>query len=174
MGGAARQTLSRTTHFRRNFINLLGIGAWRVRCILNGSISVWGQSGTIIAGNLPPWSGPMNETLADLKAELMTEAEGLIDELVAWTSDTPRPTLTQIEDIILKLRQRLSERMALAVIAAQATVRPVPGPGCPTCGREMHYKDMKANTVESRVGVLPLERGYYYCATCQSGLFPPG
>ncbi len=116
----------------------------------------------------------MNETRSDLKADLMTEAEGLIDELVAWTADTPAPTLTQIEDIVLKLRQRLSERMAVAVIEAQATVRPVPGPRCPTCGREMHYKDRKANTVASRVGQLPLERGYYYCEPCKSGLFPPG
>lgn len=116
----------------------------------------------------------MNDAPANLKAELMTQAEALIDELVEWTADTPAPTLTQIEDIVLKLRQRLSERMALAVIEAQATVRPVPGPCCPTCGREMHYKDRKANTVESRVGSLPLERGYYYCEPCKSGLFPPG
>ena len=116
----------------------------------------------------------MTDACAELKAELMTEAEGLIDELVAWTADTPAPTLTQIEDIVLKLRQRLSKRMALAVIEAQAAVRPVPGPHCPTCGREMHYKDYKTNTVESRVGALPLERGYYYCEPCKHGLFPPG
>lgn len=116
----------------------------------------------------------MPETRSDLKSELMTEAEGIIDELVAWTAETPAPNLTQIEDIVLKLRQRLSERMALAVIEAQATVGPVPGPGCPTCGREMHYKDRKANTVESRVGQLPLRRGYYYCEACKRGLFPPG
>ena len=102
----------------------------------------------------------------------MTQAEGVIDELVAWAAETPAPTLTQIEDIVLKLRQRLSERMALAVIEAQETVRPVPGPSCPTCGREMLYKDMKTNTVESQVGPLPLERSYYYCVTCHSGLFP--
>jgi hypothetical protein len=116
----------------------------------------------------------MNDTCTDLKTELMTQAEVFIDELVEWTADTPAPTLTQIEDIVLKLRQRLSERMALAVIGAQAAVRPVPGPNCPTCGREMHYKDRKANTVESRVGRLPLERGYYYCEPCKTGLFPPG
>jgi hypothetical protein len=116
----------------------------------------------------------MNDTRADLKAELMTAAEVLIDELVEWTADTPAPTLTQIEDIVLKLRQRLSERMALGVIGAQAAVRPVPGPSCPSCGREMHYKDRRANIIESRVGRLPLKRGYYYCKTCTTWLFPPG
>jgi hypothetical protein len=115
----------------------------------------------------------MTEMRTDLKSELMTEAEGIIDELVAWTAETPAPNLTQIEDVVLKLRQRLSERMALAVIEAQASVRPVPGPSCATCGREMHYKDRKGHTVESRVGQLPLARGYYYCETCTSGLFPP-
>ncbi|MEP7359637.1 MAG: hypothetical protein ABI847_20460 [Anaerolineales bacterium] len=116
----------------------------------------------------------MKDTRDDLKAKLMTQAEALIDELVDWTADTPAPTLTQIEDVVLKLRKRMSEQMALAVIDGQDAVRPVPGPACPTCGGEMHYKDRKANTVESRVGALPLERGYYYCEPCKQGLFPPG
>lgn len=116
----------------------------------------------------------MKRTRAEQKRELLAQAEVLIDELLDWTADTPAPTLTQIEDVILKLRKRLSEQMALAVIQAQDTVRPVPGPQCPTCGREMHYKDRKATTVESRVGKLPLERSYYYCEGCQGGFFPPG
>jgi uncharacterized protein with PIN domain len=72
------------------------------------------------------------------------------------------------------LRKRLGEQMAQAVIASQASLRPAPGPKCPRCGQEMHYKDQKANTVESRLGTLPLERGYYYCETCRQGIFPPG
>jgi uncharacterized protein with PIN domain len=116
----------------------------------------------------------MRRTRAELKADLTQVAEEVIDELLDWNEDTAAPRLTQIEDIVLKVRQRLSERMAHAVIEAQEATRPVPGPRCPTCGHEMHYKDMKHNTVESRVGHLPLERGYYYCQTCQTGLFPPG
>ena len=116
----------------------------------------------------------MRRPRAELKADLTKVADEVIDELLDWTEGTPVPTLTQIEDIVLKLRQRLSERMAQAVIEAQEATRPVPGPICPSCGCEMHYKSMKQNTVESRVGHLPLERGYYYCDTCRAGLFPPG
>ena len=82
-----------------------------------------------------------------------------IDALLDWTDQTPRPNLTQIENAVLKMRKRLGEQAAQAVIEAQDTHRPVPGPGCPTCQREMHYKDTKAQTVESRVGHLRSREG---------------
>jgi len=116
----------------------------------------------------------MRQSRAELKATLQVEADQAIDELLDWADEHAAPTLTEIEHIILKLRQRLSAQMARAIVQAQDAMRPVPGPRCCTCGREMHYKDLKDNTVESRVGSLPLERGYYYCETCRAGLFPPG
>ncbi len=116
----------------------------------------------------------MSPTRAEVRAQLLTEAERSIDELLDWTDQTPRPNLTQIENAVLKLRKHLGEQAAQVVIEAQATCRPVPGPLCPRCQREMHYKDMKAQTLESRVGQLQVSRGYYYCETCHQSLFPPG
>jgi predicted nucleic acid-binding Zn-ribbon protein len=109
-----------------------------------------------------------------LKAELMAEAEAAIDELLGWHEDTSAPTLTEIEEVVLTLRKRLGERMTEVVVEDQEAVRPVPGPACKGCGREMHYKGMKEVRVEGRTGRAKLERGYYYCDRCKSGLFPPG
>ena len=111
---------------------------------------------------------------AVIKAELMKKAEAVIDELLNWHQETEQPNLTQVEGKVLELRQRLSEQMAETVIEQQAAVRPVPGPSCAGCGAEMRYKGMKDKTVLSWVGELKLERGYYYCDQCRTGLFPPG
>ena len=116
----------------------------------------------------------MNRTGDQLRAELLAAAEEVIDELLEWHERSEAPTLVEIEDAVLDLRKRLGERMAQAVIEDQEAVHPIPGPACPTCGREMHYKDMKGLTVNGRVGDIALERAYFYCDRCGSGLFPPG
>jgi len=82
----------------------------------------------------------MARTRAELKAELMVQADLLIDELLDWNEQTPAPNLTQIEDVMLKLRKRLGEQAARVVIESQAVRCSVPGPVCPVCQREMHYK----------------------------------
>ncbi len=116
----------------------------------------------------------MKHTREEKRAALEAKAKELIDELMQWSEATERPDLTQIEDEILKLRQVLSESMLEAVIAEQETHRPVPGPLCPKCGKEMHYKGDKPRRVTSRVGEVKLDRGHYYCSQCKEGLFPPG
>ncbi len=109
----------------------------------------------------------------EMKAELMKEAEAMIDELMAWNKETQKPNLRQVEEIILKLRQKMSEQMAQKVIEGQESVHPVPGPVCDGCGKEMNYKGHKKKTITSWVGEVALERSYYYCNQCRTGLFPP-
>ena len=104
----------------------------------------------------------------------MTVAKELIDELLEWDEQTGAPTLTQIEEKILKLRKQFGEQMAQVVLAGQEARQPVPGPTCERCQDEMRYKGMKEIGLESWLGSLELERGHYYCRRCQAGVFPPG
>jgi DNA repair exonuclease SbcCD ATPase subunit len=115
----------------------------------------------------------MNSSREGRKARLMKVAEGVIDELLDWSETTLEPNLTQIETEVGRLRKTLGEQMALEVIEGQEVKQLVPGPRCPECGQEMRYKGQKEVTVESWVGDLRVERGYYHCPDCKVGLFPP-
>jgi hypothetical protein len=109
----------------------------------------------------------------EIRTELQAEAARMIDELMAWQAATPTPNLTQIEDAVLKVRQRLSERMAELLIESQEAVRPGITPRCPQCQGKLRFKDEQPRTVESRTGKLEVARAYYYCPHCQAGFFPP-
>jgi hypothetical protein len=105
---------------------------------------------------------------------MMAQMEEIIDDLLDWHEENEAPTLTQIEDAVLELRKRVSAEMANAVVEDQEAVRPVPGPACPECGEEMHYKGMKEVNIATRTGEVDVLRAYYYCDRCRRGLFPPG
>lgn len=116
----------------------------------------------------------MRKKRSELKGSLMREAEAVIDELLTWEEQVEAPDLSQIEEVVLKLRQRLSEKMAEAVLQQQENVVRVPGPLCPECRAEMRYKGEHSKEVSSWVGEIQLKRGYYHCHQCKTGLFPPG
>ena len=114
----------------------------------------------------------MKRSKAKLKAEYMTEAEELFDELINWDENTPEPDMAQIEEIVLTLRKRMGKRMAETVLARQEKMQPAEKINCPECKQEMENKGQKGNEVETRVGNLKIERSYYYCPRCQRGFFP--
>lgn len=116
----------------------------------------------------------MRHTRAQKRAELLAAAEAAIEEFLDWEEKASKPTLTEMEDVVLKLRPVLSRRMLEVAMADQDATQLVEGPACPTCGHAMRYKGQKGTTIESRLGTIAVERGHYYCAHCESGLFPPG
>lgn len=116
----------------------------------------------------------MKKSQVRLKAEFMAEAEALFDQLMEWDEQTAKPKLTQIEEIVLQLRQRLGEQMVQAVLARQENRQPAEKLSCPQCQGELEPKGEKGKRVESQVGSLQIERSYYYCPGCRQGFFPSG
>jgi hypothetical protein len=115
----------------------------------------------------------MRRTREQLEAELLVEAKAAIEELVGWERQADAPTLTEMEDRVLALRQRLGQGLLEALIEDQEARQPAVAPVCRQCGAGMRYKGQKETHIESRLGGLAVQRGYYYCARCESGLFPP-
>ena len=114
----------------------------------------------------------MKLTRAEKEARLRKAADELIERLLEWEEENKAPNLTQIEDEVLMLRRRFGEELVAVVIAGQEAQQPTKNPKCEKCGVEMRYKGGKERTLESRVGELAIERGYFYCACCKAGFFP--
>jgi len=82
-------------------------------------------------------------------------------------------TLSAIEEIALGMRAKIGEEVTQALVDQQGRVE-VPGPSCPGCGQEMHYKGLKKRRIMTRSGEVEWKRPYYYGAACRRGFFPPG
>lgn len=116
----------------------------------------------------------MRRTPEQLETELLAEAQALIAELVAWERQAGAPKLSQMEEKALAVRQQFGKRLLKALIEDQEARQPAEPPQCPTCGSAMRYKGPKGTDIETRLGGIKVERGYYHCAHCDRGLFPPG
>lgn len=116
----------------------------------------------------------MRRSREQLHKELMAEAESAIDELLTWREGSAPPTLTEVEDIVLKLRKQLGKRMVEILAEGEEATQPAEAPLCPQCEGGLRYRGQKGVTIESRAGTLRVQRGYYHCQHCGSGFFPLG
>ncbi len=110
----------------------------------------------------------------EMRAKLRAEADAIVEECLNWQEGAKAPTLTEMEDVVLMLRERLSKRMLELMVTEQEAVKPEAAPRCGQCGEVMTYKGQKKRGVGTRAGVLAMERAHYYCPGCEAGLFPPG
>ena len=106
------------------------------------------------------------------------EAEAIAVELahkaVAWQAAHPRAMLEELEEALLQLRAEFGQQLAQVLLEHREATHPVPGPCCPQCGEELHYKGDKPLHPPTTLGDLAFERGYYHCPECNQGVFPPG
>jgi len=114
----------------------------------------------------------MTKSQATTKAELLQEAEKLIEELLDWQIAHPHSDFGEMETFILHLRKRFGQRVAEALPEIQEERQPVSAPPCPGCGQKLRNKGQPALTFVSLLGELTVRRGYYYCETCQRGYHP--
>lgn len=116
----------------------------------------------------------MKSTAEQLKAEFLLEAETLFDELMKWDESHEAPNLTEIEDVVLALRQKFGEQLVEKILKRQENRAPAKHIECGKCGAQMVPKGQKSNQITTRVGAFKVNRAHYYCPECQLGFFPPG
>ena len=113
-----------------------------------------------------------------IKAKIIQEAKEemarLLEGAAEWQVKNGDYTWDELEKEVLKIRQRFGEQLMGVMVKHREGARPVPGPECPECKQEMHYKGIKQRKIVSTLGEVPLKRGYYYCSQCRRSIFPPG
>lgn len=108
-------------------------------------------------------------------------ADEVGQELVAWREAHPRATLSEIEDAVIEVTERLQARLLQDLAEASAAADPG-GAGtaeracCPECGGELEPRGQAERTVQVQRQRRPLRlrRGYAVCSACGVGRFPPG
>lgn len=106
------------------------------------------------------------------KAAFLGAAETMYEELVAWRQKHLEASFDEIADQVTPRRQALLGPL-LAQLAQTADER-IEAPACETCGQPMRYKGTPQRQVAHREGEAELKRAYWYCDSCEQGLFPPG
>lgn len=111
----------------------------------------------------------------ELKAQMKAKAAAAIEQLFAEKKRPHEIKLSDIEQAVHAAGEAIKADLTRGLVEQVSEEDAVvPGPLCPQCGQEMHYKGRKAKHLITETGEVTVNRAYYYCETCRSGLFPPG
>jgi hypothetical protein len=107
-----------------------------------------------------------------LRQQLHERFDRWLDRLEAALPEG-EPTLGQVSETIWALRQQLTGGVAETIVhhtyseEQQRSHMP-----CPTCTRLLPARGPVHRCVETLVGVVALERPYFYCPGCRTGTYP--
>jgi YgiT-type zinc finger domain-containing protein len=93
-----------------------------------------------------------------------------------WHAAHPDATLAEMEAAVEEQLTRLRTHLLQArLTAGTAEAAETERPRCPQCGTPLQRRGRRRRTLTGRGGgALHLDRPYYECPACGSGLFPPG
>jgi hypothetical protein len=102
-------------------------------------------------------------------------AKNLVDKLYGPDGPAWGTTLTEIEDLLLGIRQVLTEKMldeSLARQAATVEQQGIATRACPGCQQPLACADANARLVQTRTGEAEWSEPEGYCPRCRRAFFP--
>ncbi len=95
--------------------------------------------------------------------------------LSAWHATHPEASFAEIEAAVEEQVNRLRAQLLRERVAAAQEPEESARPACPACGKPLQRRGRQARTLTARGGgTVRVERPYYVCSACGTGLFPPG
>lgn len=111
----------------------------------------------------------MSSQKDELKAKLLEEAKASIEKMLSDERMSDEMTLTEIEDVIGNLETDFRQRVLNEVMGEQQNKIT----SCPECGGKLRNKGKHTKRQVTLRGEVDLERVYYQCEVCGTGVFPP-
>lgn len=102
-------------------------------------------------------------------------AKNLVDKLYGPKGPAWGTKLTEIEDVLLEIREVLTERMLDLTLGQQAAAldeRPEPFRTCPGCRQPLPCDDTNPRLMETRAGEVDWQEPEAYCDRCRRSFFP--
>jgi len=102
-------------------------------------------------------------------------AKNLVDKLYGPKGPAWGTKLTEIEDVLLEVRELLTEKMLDLTLAHQAAaLSELPGPSCtcPGCQAPLPCPDTNPRILKTRAGEAEWAEPQGYCDRCRRAFFP--
>jgi hypothetical protein len=102
-------------------------------------------------------------------------AKNLVDKLYGPKGPAWGTKLTEIEDVLLEIREVLTERMLDLTLGQQAAAldeRPEPFRTCPGCRQPLPCDNTNPRLMETRAGEADWQEPEAYCDRCRRSFFP--
>jgi len=101
-------------------------------------------------------------------------AKNLVDKLYGPQGPAWGTKLTEIEDVLLEIREVLTEKMLDLTLAQQAAAgeRPASYRTCPGCRAVLPCPDTNPRIVQTRAGEAEWPEPEAYCDRCRRAFFP--
>lgn len=108
--------------------------------------------------------------------ELRPYVEGVAKNLVEKLYGSQGPAwgtrLTEIEDVLLEIREVLTEKMLDLTLTQQAAAPPPPYRLCPGCHAPLPCADANPRILQTRAGEAEWPEPEGYCDRCRRSFFP--
>ena len=107
-----------------------------------------------------------------LRGQLHIRFDQWLDALEAQLQE-PAPSLAQVTETVWNLRHALTGGLTETIVEhAHRGEHTRQQSRCPQCDRFLTARAPVQRTVETLVGLVQLERPYFYCPACRAGLYP--
>jgi hypothetical protein len=101
-------------------------------------------------------------------------AKNLVDRLYGPQGPAWGTRLTELEDVVLAVRQFLSEQILEQALTRRAVQeeRPPEYEGCPGCGRATQGQEPEPRLLQTQGGEVAWQEPHTTCRTCRQAFFP--